>query len=217
MRKSMMRPAWLLSGLVAAAMLAACGGGGGGGGGGSAGGASVATNSGAAPTSSVVPASWVGKWASVNWVNGDGTCDASYDKSSSAGGGTYYGAGFNSLLTITSAGVATNVESLYNDNRCTSLAGTITTTFQLSNVQAAPQTGYSDVDTLVGTITGSSTSASGGTGLSLASLPASSGTVQLRFGLNGTGELCSGHGTNDANGYPTFSGFYPPDLCSIKQ
>lgn len=197
----------LSAAVMMSAMLAACGGGGGG-----------SSGSGASATSSShVPASWVGTWKSVNWVNADGTCDASYTKSSAAGGGTYYGAGFNSTLTMASNGTATNVESLYNDSHCTSLAGTLTTSYELTSPQAQTQSGYTDVETFVVTITSSTLSNGGGTGVSLAGIPASSGSTNERLGLNASGELCAGHGANDANGYPTFSGTYPPDLCSVKQ
>ena len=66
----------LSAAVVMTAMLAACGGGGG-----SGSGASTSTS-----TSGGVPASWVGTWKSVNWVNSDGSCVASYTQSSSAGG-----------------------------------------------------------------------------------------------------------------------------------
>ena len=56
-----------------------------------------------------------------------------------------------------------------------------------------------------------------GTGVPLAGIPASSGSTNERFGLNASGELCAGHGANDVNGYPSFSGSYPPDLCFVKQ
>ena len=197
----------LSAAVVMTAMLAACGGGGG-----SGSGASTSTS-----TSGGVPASWVGTWKSVNWVNSDGTCVASYTQSSSAGGGTYYGAGFNSTVTVASDGTLTGVESLYNDKQCTSLAGTVTTTYQVASYQPQTQSGYTDVNTFVATITSSTLSSGGGTGVSLAGIPPSSGSLNERFGLNASGELCAGHGANDANGYPTFSGTYPPDLCSVKQ
>jgi hypothetical protein len=109
-----------------------------------------------------------------------------------AGGGTYYGAGFNSTLTMASDGTATSVESLYNDNHCTSLAGTLTTTYEFTGPQAQTQSGYTDVETFVVTIISSTLSSGGGTGVSLAGIPASSGSTNERFGLNASGELCAG-------------------------
>ena len=206
MRKSKRSWVWLVSGLTVSAFLTACGGGG-----------SSSGSSGSASTSSVVPSAWVGAWKSVNWVRSDGTCYASYQKASSAGGGTYYGNEFNATLTISSNGVATNVASLYNDDNCTSLAGTVTTTFQISSLQAQVLSAYTDVATFVAVTTASSISASGGTGLYLASVPTGTGTTNARGGLNASGELCFGGGLADSSGYPSFAGAVPPDICHVKQ
>jgi hypothetical protein len=138
-------------------------------------------------------------------------------QSASVGGGIYYGGGYNSLVTINADGSATDVEPVYNDSACTSLAGTVTTTAQFTNVQAQAASGYSSVATTGVVTTGSQISASGGTGLSLASVPPSSGTYQGIYGINASGQWCSGRGANSASGYPTLGSTTTPDSCGVKQ